>query len=361
MSRRKEGQLDRMQIKNLEAVAFEKQLQLQEMQGTKQPQWQSYREFSPDELAMLDTLSGVKPDTGTALGAKADGTAINSSISSRLTGGESNSPVGKAITQDAVTSLQSLASMASEGRQGNSAGSNSNSSMSGNTARSEPTAVGGVNAQKTDTAKGSDILNSAEEKKEARARESERTREMARAAALRAQSVAAELAVKGGGTAKVQIKDSQLGVVELRINMSDDNRLKVELVANSERIKQELEKQSDELKNGLEKHKLVLEGVSFATDAKLGESGFQNSSQSDNRNQQSQQQQQQQQSFNSFSQNQSSAGQQGFGQERFFQGPEIPLNSSAAVNSSAKKNYSGKNDSQTNIQRNANGSLKVTA
>ncbi|MBM3382355.1 MAG: hypothetical protein FJY29_07930 [Betaproteobacteria bacterium] len=366
MSRLKESQLDRLQMQSLENAAFEKQPQLQEINSAKQPQWQSYKEFSPDELAMLDALAGAKPETGAALGARSDSTGVSSAISSRLMGGESSAPVGKAITQDAVTNLQSLAGLASGSSQGNSSGNSSsnNSSMSGNTSRGETTAVGGVSGQKADATKGSDLLNAAEEKKEARTRESERTREMARAASLRAQSIAAELAVKGGGTAVVQIKDSQLGVVELRINMSDDNRLKVELVANSERIKQELEKQSEELKTGLEKHKLVLEGVSFATDAKLGESGFQNSSQSDSRNQQSQQQQQQhqpQQGFNSFSQNQSSAGQQGFGQERFFQSPNMPLNNAAPVSGAAKKNYTGKNDSQTNIQRNANGSLKVTA
>lgn len=361
MSRLKETQLDRLHLQNLENAAFEKQLQLQEVNATKQPQWQSYKELSPDELAMLDTLAGAKPETGTAFGSRNETTTLNSSISSRLVGAESNAPVGKAITQDAVNNLQTLAGLASEGSPGQSQGNSSNnSSMSGNTSRGETTAMGGVTAQKTDAAKGSDMTNAAEEKKEARARESERTREMARAAALRAQSVAAELAVKGGGTAKVQIKDSQLGVVELRINMSDDNRLKVELVANSERIKQELEKQSEELKTGLEKHKLVLEGVSFGTDTKLGDSGFQNSTQSDNRNQQSQQQQQQQ-GFNSFSQNQSSAGQQGFGQERFFQAPTLPLNNAAPVNGAVKKSYAGKNESQTNIQRNANGSLKVTA
>ncbi|MEN9529638.1 MAG: hypothetical protein RI932_1511 [Pseudomonadota bacterium] len=361
MSRLKETQLDRMQLQNLENVVFEKQLQLQELNASKQPQWQSYKELSPDELAMLDTLAGAKPETGAALGSRSESTSLNSSITSRLVGAESNAPVGKAITQDAVNNLQTLAGLASEGSPSHSQGnSGNNSSMSGNTSRGETTAMGGVTAQKTEAAKGGDMTNAAEEKKEARARESERTREMARAAALRAQSVAAELAVKGGGTAKVQIKDSQLGVVELRINMSDDNRLKVELVANSERIKQELEKQSEELKTGLEKHKLVLEGVSFGTDTKLGDSSFQNSTQSENRNQQSQQQQQQQ-GFNSFSQNQSSAGQQGFGQERFFQAPTLPLNNAAPVNGAAKKSYAGKNESQTNIQRNANGSLKVTA
>jgi hypothetical protein len=184
---------------------------------------------------------------------------------------------------------------------------------------------------------------------------------MARSAALRAQSIASELAVKGGGMAKVQIKDSQLGVVELRINMTDNNRVSVELIANSDRIKNELEKQSEELKAGLEKQKVVLDGVHFATDTRLGDSSSQNSSQSDN-SRNNQQQQQQQQNFSSFSQGQGGFQQQNSsGGERFFDAPSAPLNNPAPVTGNVRKNYSGKNDSQTNVQRAANGSLKVSA
>jgi hypothetical protein len=142
--------------------------------------------------------------------------------------------------------------------------------------------------------------------------------------------------------------------------MSDNRRMSVELVANSERIKQELEKQSEELKNGLRKHNLVLDGVQFATDTKLGDSSFQNSTQSDQRNS-PQNQQQQQQGFNSFSQSNTQSGQQSFAQERRFEGAPIPLDNNATNGNSVRKNYTGKNDVKTNVQRAANGSLKVSA
>jgi hypothetical protein len=363
MSRLKDVQIDKLQLQSLQNAAADKQLQLQDIQANKQPQWQSFRELSPDQLAMVDALSGMKSDSSTSLNGKGNAIAGGTSIATRLAGNENNSLTAKSLTQDAVGNLQSLGGMNPDSKQGNSAGGN-NFSSAGHSNRGETPALPGVTNNRTESKNTDSTSDAVAEKSDARARESERTREMARSASLRAQNIASELAAKGGGTAKVQIKDSQLGVVELRINMSDNNRLNVELVANSERIKQELEKQSEDLKSGLEKHKVVLEGVKFATDTKLGDAGFQNSQQNDNRNQQQQQQQQQQQpqqGFNSFSQNNSSGGQQGFGQDRFFEAPNIPLNTQAAVGGSVRKNYTGKNDAQTNVQRTANGSLKVIA
>lgn len=360
MSRLKDVQIDKLQLQSLQNAAADKQLQLQDIQANKQPQWQSFRDLSPDQLAMVDALSGMKSDSSTSLNGKGNAIAGGTSIATRLAGNENNSLTAKSLTQDAIGNLQSLGGMNPDSKQGNSAGGN-NFSSAGHSNRGDTPALPGVTNNRTESKKTDSSSDAVADKSDTRARESERTREMARSASLRAQSIASELAAKGGGTAKVQIKDSQLGVVELRINMSDNNRLNVELVANSERIKQELEKQSEDLKSGLEKHKVVLEGVKFATDTKLGDTGFQNSQQNDNRNQQQQQQQQPQQGFNSFSQNNSSGGQQGFGQDRFFEAPNIPLNTQAAAGGSVRKNYTGKNDAQTNVQRTANGSLKVIA
>jgi hypothetical protein len=151
-----------------------------------------------------------------------------------------------------------------------------------------------------------------------------------------------------------------LGVVELRINMSDNNRMNVQLVANSDRIKQELEKHADALKDGLEKHKLIVEGVNFATDMKLGESSFQSNTQNENQNQQ-QPQSQNQQAFGSFQQNNSGQGQGRFEQERPFEPQQMAGLTNNTPQKQNRKNYASTNDAQTNIQRSANGSLKVTA
>lgn len=354
----KNAQLDKLQLQNLQSEAALRQLQLKEVQSANQPQWQSYNDLSADQKAIVDALSST--NSGSAAGVKGNSNSFAASLglaSKAPVQAQTGNNLTSTVTADAVGGLQNLASLAGEG--GASAGGN-NSQTSSNSGRGDTQSVSGVGAARGEQTKGLVGTEEAEGKNETQnTRESERTREMARSAALRAQSIASELSAKGGGTAKVQIKDSQLGVVELRINMSDNNRVNVELVANSDRIKRELEKQTDELKAGLEKHKVVLEGVHFATDTKLGESGFQN----DKGQNSQQQQQQQQQNFSSFSQNGSgmSQNQQSFGQERFFEAPKIPLNNSVNPTAALRKNYPGKNEAKTNVQRDANGSLKVIA
>lgn len=357
----KNAQADKLQMQDLQSAAALKQLQLRDAQASTQPQWQSYRDLSPDQKAMVDALAsgqslqGLNANSNGSVGSSlAQGPLANRLMPEGAKSQQNTSP----LTQDAVAGLQSLSSFTGE----QTGGSQGQQNSSSNSSRGETSAVGGVGGARLEQAKGQKADALDDESNSARTRESDRAREMARSAALRAQSIASELSAKGGGTAKVQIKDSQLGVVELRINMADNNRVSVELIANTDRIKKELEKQTDDLKLGLEKHKVVLEGVKFATDTKLGDSGFQNSSQNDNSRANQQQQQQQQQNFSSFSQGSNSNPQQSFGGgERFFEGPRTPAVGNAAASGSVKKNYSGKNDAQTNVQRAANGSLKVTA
>lgn len=357
----KNAQADKLQMQDLQAAAALKQLQVRDAQATAQPQWQSYRDLSPEQKAMVDALSGGQSlqNMNSNMNGGAGSSLAQGSLANRLmpeTGKVQQNTTP--LTQDAVAGLQSLSSLSGE----QTGGSQGQQNSSSNSSRGETSAVGGIGGARMEQTKGRTADALGDESNTARTRENERAREMARSAALRAQSIASELSAKGGGTAKVQIKDSQLGVVELRINMADNNRVSVELIANSDRIKNELEKQTDDLKLGLEKHKVVLEGVKFATDTKLGDSGFQNSSQNDNSRANQQQQQQQQQSFSSFSQGNNSNSQQSFGGgERFFEAPRTPAVGNVAASGSVKKNYSGKNDAQTNVQRAANGSLKVTA
>ncbi|MEN9826635.1 MAG: hypothetical protein RI953_2380 [Pseudomonadota bacterium] len=361
LSQLKAGQLDNLQLQDARSAELLKQVQAREALSSAQPQWTSYRDMTPDQKAMVDAMtSGQSLQNQNQVGNNARSEFITeSNPTGRLANPNSNGPSSSPLMQDAVAGLNSMSQLSGE-QAGNSPGRQDSSSNSSQGGRAN--VIGEVTATKSES------LNSTREKSDVntenaqRARESERTREMARSAALRAQSIASELAVKGGGTAKVQIKDSQLGVVELRINMADNNRVSIDLVANSDRVKQELEKQSDELKSGLEKHNVVLEGVRFVTDTKLGDSGFQNSSQSDNTRSNQQQQQQQQQNFSSFSQGNQSSQQQNFGGgERFFERPAAPIPNNTASAGGVRKNYSGKNDAQTNVQRAANGSLKVTA
>lgn len=353
----KNGQLDRLQMQDLQSARMLKDMMMQDAQSAAQSQWLSYRDLPADQRIMLESMNAGNAQQGFTSGSASQNQQGGSAVNGRLANPTDSSP-NMILTRDAVTEVHSLPSMAQD-HSGNTNGGQNSSSKS-LPQNNETSAVGSAGSVRDAQSKTNGGAFDAAEKADAKARESERTREMARAAALRTQSIASELAAKGGGTAKVQIKDRQLGVVELRISMSDNNKVNVELIANNERIKNELEKQSEDLKSGLEKHKVVLEGVRFATDTKLGDSSSQNSSQSDSSR--ANQQQQQQQNFSSFSQNSSGSQQQNFsGGERFFEGPRLPLSGQNASPDNARKNYSGKNDSQTNVQRNANGSLKVTA
>ena len=354
----KNGQLDKLQMQDLQSARTLREMMLQDAQASAQPQWLSYRDLSPDQLAMMESMTAGSPMQGGSAQSTSQNNQTGPQISARLAN-PTESSANVNLTRDAVTGIQSLPSLAQD--QSGSASGKQNSSAQSSPQGNDSSALGGVGSVRDAQSKSKASAFDVEEKADAKTRETERHREMARAAALRAQSIASELSAKGGGTAKVQIKDSQLGVIELRINMSDNNKVNVELIANNERIKNELEKQSEELKSGLEKHKVVLEGVRFATDTKLGDNSSQNSSQNDN-SRANQQQQQQQQNFSSFSQNGGNNSQQSFGGgERFFEGPRTPLAGQSGTTDSARKNYSGKNDAQTNVQRNANGSLKVTA
>jgi hypothetical protein len=354
----KSAQIERLNLQDLRQDALLAQQQMKEFQAGQPSQWKTLDELSPDQIAMMDSLSGMNNGLASekTLGFSQ---TLPQSVQARLTTQEQQDFKPTDATQGAVDPHALFSSLKSDGNP-TSGFSQNGSSFAGQSNRNEigqAASSSSVRVEDTDFA-SQDKAQQA--KADARARESERTREMARNAAQRAQTIAAELAAKGGGTARVQIKDSQLGVVELRINMSDNNRMNVELVANSDRIKLELEKQAGALKDGLEKHKLVVDGVHFATDMKLGESSFQSSTQTDSQNQQ-QPSAQNQQGFNSFAQNSSGQGQGGFEQERFFEPQRLVNVANQRPQVNARQSYTGKNESQTNIQRNANGSLKVTA
>lgn len=354
----KDAHLDRLNLSEIKQDALLAQQQVRELQAGQPSQWKSIDELTPDQLAMLDSMSGTN---NASAAEKIQGFSQNipTSVQQRILGSENDQSKNLNQTQNTLDPNALFSSINSEGNGKKSFNQNS-SSFSGNSNRGEMSPIGQNTTAKVEDTDLSGQEKAQQAKADARTRESERTREMARNATQRAQTIAAELAAKGGGTARIQIKDSQLGVVELRINMSDDNRMNVQLVANSDRIKQELEKHADALKDGLEKHQLIVDGVNFSTDMKLGESSFQSGSQNDNQSQQ-QSFSQNQQSFGSFQQNNSGQGQGNFNQERFFEAQQINVLSNQLPQNQTRQTYAGKNETQTNIQRSANGSLKVTA
>jgi hypothetical protein len=352
--------LKSLQSDQLRAADTLKQLQARDASNASASQWLSVQDLPTEQNAIMSALSFEQNSQIANPGRSGDVSAQASGLNSSGGAFQSTASSPTLMKQDAVAGLQSLSSMGNEHLQNSSQQQNSSSNSSPQKDGSK--GLNEVTGTRTDALKSASGGLQTEEANDTRTRAAERSREIARAAALRAQSIASELSAKGGGSAKIQIKDSRLGVVELRINMTDNKHVTIDLVANSDRIKQELEKQSDDLKVGLEKQNVVLEGVRFVTDTKLGDSGTQNSSQNDSSRSGQQSQQQQQQNMSSFSEGRNGSQQQNSsGNERFLDGSVNARTNQIPSNGSIRKNYSGQIEPQTNVQRSANGSLKITA
>lgn len=187
----------------------------------------------------------------------------------------------------------------------------------------------------------------------------------------RAIDVSNQLQVRGGGTAKIQIQDDKIGSVELTINMKRDKSVSMEIKASDIDLKNNLEENAETLKKSLESQEINLIELKVTNLEKSIHAGMNGSANQSFSNQNSQSQQQandgnnqnsSQQNFNqslfsgNFSNNNSN----------FFQNN---VESEYLFNKGGNKNYINKNNlknnmeknSITNIQRGANGSIKVLA
>lgn len=189
-------------------------------------------------------------------------------------------------------------------------------------------------------------------------------------ATRRAIDLASQLQSRGGGTAKVQIQDDKLGNIELNIQMKKNNSVSMEIKASDNDLKNILEKNSDTLKKSLDSQNIALTDFKVtAVDSKavhntLGAMNNQNFSQ--------------QQGNNSHNSNQESAYQQNLNQNMFSgnfsnsfmnnggnnynvftdESNSVRLNNNFLNKKNNVINNMEKN-SITNIQRGANGSIKV--
>lgn len=182
---------------------------------------------------------------------------------------------------------------------------------------------------------------------------------------VKAYSLANTLRHQGGGTAKIEINNAELGKVNLKVSVDADKRVFVEVASGNERLKHDLEKQVDKLKGSLEKQNLKLEAFDWRP-----EIAAQNTSTSASTSDHSQQKHHSNQSeWTNFRGNSSQQGFQGNSQafERGFQQGNNSMNV-AGLNSGFK--MGGNTVAQprmmnsfnnTTVQRNANGSLRVMA
>jgi hypothetical protein len=191
---------------------------------------------------------------------------------------------------------------------------------------------------------------------------------MVSAATRRAVDLSSQLQARGGGNAKIQIQDEKFGSIELNIHMKKDNTVSMEIKATDKDLKNILEQNSDTLKKTLDSQNISLTDFKVSTvesksiQAGLGGTTSQGFSQqqfnqnSNNGNNQDFYQQNFGQGFmsNSFSN----------GNNSFFNRSDDDYSFSKSSNQSYinNRNNFSKNmekNSITNIQRGANGSIKV--
>lgn len=194
---------------------------------------------------------------------------------------------------------------------------------------------------------------------------------LARGTLERTRNMAIQLQGRGG-TAKIQITDAKVGSVNLEIRVEQGNKVFVEIRSGNQKLKEELRENVEALKRSLEDNRMALAEVKFTVENAAMQSGAtsssqQNSQQNSNSRQDAQNLQQQlqdraqqenmsRQFFGGQNSGQNSF--QGSG-ENFAQG-EIASNAvrNRSFNQSSAANLNGR---ETNIQRSANGSLKVRA
>ncbi len=187
------------------------------------------------------------------------------------------------------------------------------------------------------------------------------TRPLAQAAFDRIQNLSQQLQVRGGGLARVEIRDAQLGVVNLSVRMGIENKLSIEINTADPLVKAELDKGIESLKKSLTDQRFSIAELNVVTDP----SRLKAPDSSGAASQQNQSQNQQQNLFGQQSQNQkqnSFYGQNSQQNNNWQQNiplTENQLNGRQKLSINDGENYA--NARQKNIVRGANGSLKVTA
>ncbi|MES2615066.1 MAG: flagellar hook-length control protein FliK, partial [Bdellovibrionota bacterium] len=157
-----------------------------------------------------------------------------------------------------------------------------------------------------------------------------------------------QLKATNGGTAKFQIQDTNLGKINLQIDMKDKNSITIFIQTEHTDVKKNIEDKIDSLKQSLNSQKIELTDfkVTILDKPLSSQSQFNNSGQQDQ---------------NSQSFNQNAFFQHNFKQNTGHKGNDgNEHNNTMSLNDNKKYKNMQKN-SITNIQRGANGSIHVSA
>ncbi|BBH53628.1 flagellar hook-length control protein FliK [Fluviispira sanaruensis] len=183
------------------------------------------------------------------------------------------------------------------------------------------------------------------------------------ASTRKAIDLSTQLQARGGGTAKVSIQDDKLGQIELNIQMKKDSSVSLEIKTSSKELKTFIENGTDSLKKSLEVQNITLTDVKVSTTEKSSQSNLNSGghfNSNDNFKQNSDNNQSSQNNNQNFANTFSNQNNQ-----KFFQNQENDLiinpYQTANSNNLSDKFKKVEKNSLTNIQRGANGSIKVLA
>ncbi len=206
-------------------------------------------------------------------------------------------------------------------------------------------------------AKESASLNSQRDVSEAKENANirpETAESLSKGAMHRAVQTAARLQSQGGGTARIQLNDSKLGNIDLRVTVTSGQNVHIEIKSKDQKLRSTLEERMDDLKTSLGQHKLNLSECRVISET--AQSRNETNSRNENRGEQ-QQMQQQANAWNNSKQQNSSQDSQDSQAYQNAEAPKVGNPTSRQSKNSNEANIAPK----TNIQRGANGSLKVTA
>ncbi|KAB8029986.1 flagellar hook-length control protein FliK [Fluviispira multicolorata] len=182
-------------------------------------------------------------------------------------------------------------------------------------------------------------------------------------ATRKAIDLSEQLQARGGGTAKVQIQDDKLGQIELNIQMKKDNSVSMEIKTSNRELKNIIENGTDTLKKSLEVQNITLTDIKVSITEKSSQSNLNSGGHFSS---------QQQSNHNSDNNSNNQNANQGFtnsftnqNNQKFFQNQENDLKINPYQNTSSSNKTDNfkkvEKNSLTNIQRGANGSIKVLA
>lgn len=172
---------------------------------------------------------------------------------------------------------------------------------------------------------------------------------LAQTAMERAQSLTDRLEAQGGGTARIRVRDSVLGEVQIHVRIGTDRQATVQITAEQPEVRKALESRLEDLRHSLSSHRLTVADLRVVSDTQNTQMNSQTSNDG------------QQQSTANHSQSwNSQGGNDARGRDGQPNSPSVP-GGAAQIRPRPAKVPRADLTTKPSVQRDANGSLKVQA